>query len=553
MPPFGGPDRHDVNCVRSASHPVELCGCRDRGVARGRANRIPTTPRALILDPHRTYDRRCHGRIVLETSRFGQMGMPVEITRRQLFGAGIGLVGSGLLDRHKKTQPAFSLRQTAVGRRVRSGRIVTAQYTKNVSGGSLLVAVVSRLSTRTLAQTVGQISDDQGNHWLQAVEYFTASHYGVDVWYCESARGGSRPTVTGVCLGYPVRPGTDGMRMMLLEYSGARGFELCDQICQANVTGTTATTTTNFDLESNDELAISVVVGDMTSATVPSGWNSRVADVTQRCYVADTLSSGASAGAPLSAAWTGLTGASAGAAVVATFVPRGVSSGSRRLVQSSYTDSAILPAGRGHARWRSQPYPVDPIPGNTLVAFMNGSIYHPRIDCGSVIAVTDSAGGQWHKVGESGPDDHTGINISCWICQAAPGGRTSLTATFSNASQQLACLLLEFANLPEHLQVRSVTRRSFGADDPHLVSGTPVSAGDVAFAFRTSIFVLPQGPGSPEWRQMMSDTTGANALVMLDTPAGELTAEWSGRDVKNGLDMLLVSLSGDSAGGHPSG
>ncbi len=200
-------------------------------------------------------------------------------------------------------------------------------------------------------------------------------------------------------------------------------------------------------------------------------------------------------------------------------------------MQSSYTDSAILPAGRGHARWTSQAYPVNPAPGNTLVAFMNGSIYHPRIDCGSVIAVTDSAGGHWHKVGESGPDDHTGINISCWICQSAVGGPTSLTATFSNASQQLACLLLEFANLPEHLKVRSVSRRSFGGDDPHLMTGTPVSAGDIAFAFRTSIFVLAQGPGSPEWKQMMSDTTGANALMMLDTPAGEVTASWSGNVV----------------------
>jgi hypothetical protein len=430
---------------------------------------------------------------------------------------------------------------------------VGARYANNVSEGSLLVAVVSRLSTRTLAPTVGQISDDQGNHWLQAVEYFTADHYGVDIWYCESARGGNRPTVTGVCLGYPVRPGTDGMRMTLLEYSGARGFDLCDQICQANITGTGATATTNFDLKSNDELAISVVVGDMTSATVPSGWNSRFADATQRCYVADTLSSGASAGAPLSAVWTELMGASEGTAVVATFVPRGASSRSRRLVQSSYTDSAILPAGKGHTQWTSQAYPVNPTPGNTLVAFMNGSIYHPHTDCGSVVAVTDSAGGQWHKVGESGPDNHTGINISCWICQSAAGGPTSLTATFSNASQQLACLLLEFANLPEHLEVSNVIRRSFGGDDPHLVTDTPVSAGDVAFAFRTSIFVLPQGPGSPGWKQMMSDTTGANALMILDTPEGEVTASWSGRDVWNGLDILLVTLSGDLAGGHRSG
>jgi len=408
------------------------------------------------------------------------------------------------------------------------------------------VAVVSRLSTRTLAPTVGQVSDDQGNHWLQAVEYFTANHCGLDIWYCEAAGGGNRPTVTGKCLEYPVQPGTDGMRMTVLEYSGARGFELCDQICQADITGTTVTATTNFNLESNDELAISAIVGNMSSASVPTGWNSRLADVTQSSYIADSLSTGSSsAGSPLSAVWTGLTGGRAGAAVVATFVPRGVSSKSRRLVQSSYTDSAILPAGRGHARWMSQPYPVDPAPGNTLVAFMNGSIYHPDIDCGSVIEVTDSAGGRWHKVGESGIDDHTGINISCWICQSAVGGPTSLTARFSNRSQQLACLLLEFANLPANLKVRSVSRRSFGGDLPHLTTGTPLSAGDVAFAYRTSIYVIAQGPGSPAWKQMMSDTTGANALMMLDTPAGDVTASWSGNVVAGTLDLLLIALAAD--------
>jgi hypothetical protein len=407
-----------------------------------------------------------------------------------------------------------------------------------------LVAVVSRLAKRTLAPTVGQVSDDQGNHWLQAVEIFTAGHFGVDIWYCEAAGGGNRPTVTGKCLDYPVLPGPEGMRMTVLEYSGARGFELCDQICQAKITGTTVTATTNFDLESNNELAISAIVGDMSAAVVPNGWNSRLADVAQGCYIADTLSSGGSSiGSPLTATWTGLTGARAGAAVVATFVPRGVSSRSRRLVQSCYTDSAIVPAGKGHVRWTSQAYPVNPRPGNTLVAFMNGSIYHPRIDCGSVIKVTDSAGGHWFKAGESGVDDHTGINISCWICQSAVGGPTSLTATFSNASQQFACLLLEFANLPADLKVRSVSRRSFGGDNPHLTTGTPVSAADIALAYRTSIYVLPQGPGSPAWKQMMSDTTGANALMMLDTPAGDVTASWSGNVVTGTLDILLIALS----------
>jgi hypothetical protein len=44
---------------------------------------------------------------------------------------------------------------------------------------------------------------------------------------------------------------------------------------------------------------------------------------------------------------------------------------------------------------------------------------------------------------------------------------------------------------------------------------------------------------------MMSDTTGANALMMLNAPAGELTASWSGSVVGGTLDMLLVALSED--------
>ncbi len=46
----------------------------------------------------------------------------------------------------------------------------------------------------------------------------------------------------------------------------------------------------------------------------------------------------------------------------------------------------------------------------------------------------------------------------------------------------------------------------------------------------------------------MSDTTGANALTMLETPAGEITASWSGNVVGNGLDILLVALSAENSG-----
>ena len=471
----------------------------------------------------------------------------MRITRRQLLGAGLGLAGSGLLAACSSPPTGFALLQSTEGPRVTSGRTVTARYPNTVRAGSLLVAVVSRLSTEVLAPTIGQVADDQGNHWRQAVEYFAGDHYGLDLWYCESAGGGNRPTVTGVGLGYPPLPGITGMSMVLLEYSGSSGFELCDQICQADITGKSAVATTNFDLTADHELAISVVSGDMTRATPPTGWNSRLSRPSQQFFIADNLDTGGSSvGSPLRVEWSGLDGAGAGAAIMATFVPKGISGHSRRLVQSSYTDSAILPAGAGHASWESQPYPVNPTPGNTLVAFMNGAIYNPSIDCGSIVSVTDSAGGVWSHAGQSGPDDHTGINISCWVCDSAVGGPTTLTATFSNASQQLACLLLELANLPKGLEVQSLGRRTFGADRPHLTTEQPVSAGDVAFAFRTSIYVRPQGPGSPDWHQIASDTTGANALMMLDTEAGVLTASWGGADITGGLDMLTVALTGGS-------
>ncbi len=480
----------------------------------------------------------------------------MEFTRRQLLGAGLGLAGAGILAGCSSSAPSASgvfLRQSGTGHRVTSGRTATARFPGPVAEGSLLVAVVSRTSTTTLAPTVGQVSDDQHNHWKQAVEFFTGDHYGVDIWYCESARGGRRPTVTAVGLGYPVLPGITGMRMALLEYTGASGYELCDQICQADVKHGQAEATTNFALRSDHELAVSAVVGDMSAATVPPGWHSRLADPTQHWYVADNLDTGPSSqGRTLTAEWTGLTGGTGGAAVVATFVPKGVRSGSPRLVQSSYTDSAILPAGSGHARWRSQPYPVPPRTGNTLIAFMNGSIYNPAIDCGSVDAVTDTAGGVWEFIGESGPDNHTGINISCWMCRSAVGGHTVLTPTFSNASQQLACLLLEFADLPPHLTVQTLARRTFGTDQPLLQTPEPVSAGDVAFAFRTSIYVFPEGPGAPEWQQIMSDTTGANCLMMLDTPPGPLTASWTGTVVGGGIDELLVGLTSAEPGATTS-
>jgi TAT (twin-arginine translocation) pathway signal sequence len=470
----------------------------------------------------------------------------VRITRRQLLVGGAGAVAAGVLGGCGNQPSGFTHRQTANGKRVTSGRSISVQFDRNVASGSLLVAVISRLSRRTLAPTIGQVSDDVGNHWKQAVELFSDSHYGADIWYCESATGRNRPIVTAIGLDYPVLPGISGMNMSLLEYSGASGYQLCDQIGQAVIRTDHVSTTSNFPLRSNNELAISVVVGDMDSARAPQGWNTRLADLEQGCFIADNLDTGSTAGRRLATRWTGLDGATRGSGILATFVPTGVSASSRRLVQSSYTDSAVLPAGAGHQQWRSQRFPVDPKPGNTLVSFMNGSIYHPNIDCGSIISVADTAGGKWYKAGQSGPDDHTGINISCWVCDSAVGGPTALLPMFTNSSQQLACLLLEFENLPSDLTVQALSHRTFGGDRPYLRTERPVSMGDIAFAFRTSIFVLPQGPGSPQWTQIMSDTTGANALMMLQTEGGPLTASWSGAIVNGDLDILLLALTGRS-------
>ena len=299
------------------------------------------------------------------------------------------------------------------------------------------------------------------------------------------------------------------------------GSSLCDQICQATVKGSSVTATTNFNLAANHELAISAIVGNIALR------RSRTLELApclprSRMLIADNLDTGGRVRAHDSPP--------AGPASpeehrAPPYWPRSFPREFRTQPPAPAVQLHGLghsPAGTGHASWTSQPYPVNPKPGSTLMTFLNGSIYNPSIDCGSVVG--DRLGrGHVVKAGESGPDDHTGINISCWVCDSAVGGPTELTVAYSNASQQLACLLLEFANPATNLKVQTADRRTFGKDLPRLSSSAPVAPGDIAFAYRTSIFVLPQGPGSPAWKQIMSDTTGANALMMLNTPGGTIT------------------------------
>ena len=253
--------------------------------------------------------------------------------------------------------------QASEGTRVVGGSTISATYGSNVTAGSLLVAVVTR-STGINTSTVGQVTDNQGNYWKQAVELGTSTGYGVDIWYCESAGGGNKPQVTATQLLFANQSGTPtyntGINMTLLEYSGASGYELVDQIGQSFITTTSVTATTWYNMASNHDLAISAVMGNMSAATVPSGWNSRTADTTQKFYVADNLDTGTSSGSTYSAAWTGLTGGSAGVAVIATFIQTGVAATAPRLVQTTYTDSAILQTGSGTPTWTSQAFRSTP-------------------------------------------------------------------------------------------------------------------------------------------------------------------------------------------------
>lgn len=267
---------------------------------------------------------------------------------------------------------AYAFVQSVEGSRVTSGTTISATYTtQNVTAGNLLVAVIGRSAASGLPPSVGQVTDNQGNYWRQGAEYASGTT-GVDVWYCEAAGGGNKPAVTATLLAFPVNS-INGMNMLLLEYSGNSGHELIDQIGQAAITTTSVTITTNFNLTGAGDLTLSAVTGNMTAATIPGGSNSRLADTTQKLWVADI--NGASQGAQASVTWTSLTGGSSGAGIIVTFQASGQASGAR-LLQTSYSNAAY-PAASPLTTWTSQAYPVTPTAGNLLMALVVGIVASP--------------------------------------------------------------------------------------------------------------------------------------------------------------------------------
>ena len=170
---------------------------------------------------------------------------------------------------HDSTTRQVGLRFCNRRRNVDSFRHVDKLRIQSIlTKGSLLIAVISRESGGDSVPTIGQVSDGI-NHWKQVVETTNLHNLGIDLWCCESSAGGTKPTVTTSVNGFPHESIT-GMHIVLLEYSGFSGFQLVDQIGVTSIAAKSVNVATNFANTPN-ELPLSVVMGDMHSATVPSG------------------------------------------------------------------------------------------------------------------------------------------------------------------------------------------------------------------------------------------------------------------------------------------
>jgi len=439
---------------------------------------------------------------------------------------------------------AYSFVQVEQGLLVTSGTTVSANYsTQNVGTGNLLVAVISRAVASGTVPSIGQVTDDKGNYWKQAVEFQDAvldigGSQGTDIWYCESAGGGNKPTVTGTLSGFPVNTISE-MNMLVLEYSGNSGHELVDQIGQASITTTSVSIETNYNLADAGDLLISVVTGNMTAATVPTSHTSRLADITQKYWVADLI--GPTQGSQATAAWTGLTAATKGVGIIVCFKAAGATSGPT-LLQSSYSNAAY-PVATPLTSWTSQAFPVNPTAGNLLVALVSGIVSSPF---GSVPALTctGAAGDTWRKVGESGVDPTSGVNLALFVCSTTQGGSAyTITVTFPFPSAGFSCLLMEFAGYDYPVVVDS----GAGIAANHVTQAWTITAqnsvlaGDLALAAVSSLPVVPNAPASG-WTQVLSDTAGVGyACMQLATAAGTLTSTWTGPAIA-GTDMVLTAL-----------
>jgi len=444
---------------------------------------------------------------------------------------------------------AYAFVQSVEGSRVTSGTTISATYTtQNVTAGNLLVAIIGVSVASGQPSSIGQVTDNQGNYWKQAEECENFEPYGVNIWYCEKAGGGNKPTVTATMLAFPTGNSINGMNMLLLEYSGNSGRELMDTTGEAGITTTSVTLTTTANLAGTGDLLISAVTGNMSAATIPSSSNSRLADTTQHLWVADLI--GPSSGSQASAAWTGLTGGSQGAGVIVCFRTTGTAGPT--LLQSSYTNAAY-PVASPLTSWTSQAYPVNPTAGNTLMCLCSGIVSSPFQSTPALTCTGSNASDKWLRIQDSGKDTTSGVNLCLWVCPTTLGGSSyTVTVTFPFQSAGFSCLLLEFNGL--NLSPASVDQAAGiagGSNNQAWSISTPanVQAGSTAICAMASLLSLANNP-SVGWTVCMSDSAGSNWVAMqLSTAEGALSCTWGGHASLAATDLLIAAIRPSPGGG----
>lgn len=449
---------------------------------------------------------------------------------------------------------SFALVQSHEGSTVTSGsRVATAQYQSNVTSGNLLVAVVRRSASSAEIAITGVVTDNQGNKWKQAHQVCNTTDgsatQGLDVWVCESAGGGNAPTVTATLNQWTDGP-VSAVTVAVLEYSGATGYELVDAIGQASITGTSQTVTSNYAVAQAHEVVLTAVAGNMTAAATPSGYTSRVADTTG-FFIADKLDSGGSL-TTQSAAWTGMTSATAGAAIIVTFAPTGATSGPHILQMSAYGEAPPVSYTPPMTSFVVPALPVNPTAGSTLLLVINAASYVGMpVEVSGILSVTDTAGNIWRKFIATGPDRGAGGQFTLFVCDSCNGGFTQPTFTVDTPAQTQFSLLVEVGGLTTPLTMTgsaSATRQSVGS----LSTLASVPAGGMGI-FTIGSFATPQTVPGAGWTQVYSDIPGAiNVQIQHSTASGVLTGTIGGGAVSLAA-MFVASLASNDMSTTASG
>lgn len=454
---------------------------------------------------------------------------------------------------------AFERVQNTTGTQVINRMSCSVPFESPNGAGNLLVAVIGRFCTTPnpggiegtpdnngSAPTIGIVNDSDGaNKWKQIAEATTSFYVdfspipvvspqgqvwppsiqtftpqGVDIWICENAVSSESPiTVTAALLDFPLldthSPYDESwtLQMVVLEYSGATGYQLVDAFGTATQAsgGSTFTCSSAYSTSQGKDLLIAAMVGDMTSATDhPEGWSSPLSTQPSAGFYVGDLILTTDETEVVSATWNGIEDTSAQAGVIVAFRQTGVPASSAHILQSSYEEQYII------GNRKTQVMPTDPSPGNTLLMVLYND--HGYI---SPYTLSDSSANVWEQV-DGASLDGSRLGWQLWICQSAVGGETQVTFTSLPTTAKIQSVLIELGGTPQVLEVDQYKSISF---DDSSTQSTPnsVPAGSIGVTWAADLvqFLNTCGEG---WQDLFSDTAGVGfGQIYPDTPSGVLT------------------------------